>query len=188
MIILVDMDDVLEQLVEAVVQHVNDLYGTHATSADVTEWNLAAAFPSLTYEQVYSTVDDDVLWDIVQPMPGAAEALKKLIAEGNEIYIVTASLYENLRKKMKDVLFRYFPFLHWNQVIIAHKKQMILGDVLVDDGPHNLQGGNYRKILFDATHNQSFDETSVGAVRVRNWEECYAELQRLRIEIEGIGN
>ena len=51
--------------------------------------------------------------------------------------------------------------------------------MLIDDGPHNLTGGTYRKLLFTAGHNRDFDERSVGAVRVNNWEEAYREVCRI---------
>ena len=101
------------------------------------------------------------------------------MAEGHEIYVVTATHYKTLRAKMERVLFRYFPFLDWSHVIITENKHLIRGDVLIDDGPHNLTGGTYRKILFEAGHNLSFDEKSVGAVRVRSWEEACAEVRRI---------
>ena len=106
-------------------------------------------------------------------MPGANEALQKLIADGHEIYIVTASLYQTLPEKMDEVLFRYFPYISWDHVIVTHNKHLIHGDVLVDDGPHNLTGGSYRKILFEAPHNRNVDESSIGAKRARTWEEVY---------------
>ena len=180
MTILVDMDDVIERLVEGWVEYVNDKYGTTTHPDDVTDWNMAKAFPTLTYEQVYGAEKDDALWDHIRPMPGAAEVLQRLMAEGHEVYIVTASDYITLRAKMEKVLFRYFPFISWKQVIITKNKQIIKGDVLVDDGPHNMTGGEYRKILFDARHNRNFDETSVGAVRVYNWEEAYTEIMKGR--------
>lgn len=170
--ILVDMDDVLEQLVPAWVQYINDRYGTSARPEDVTKWNMALAFPTLTREQVYGAGLDDALWDYVQPMPGADEALRSLMAEGHEIYIVTATMYQTLRAKMEKVLFRYFPYIDWSHVIITENKHMILGDVLIDDGPHNLTGGVYRKLLFTAGHNKGFDAASVGAVRVNSWTEA----------------
>ena len=89
------------------------------------------------------------------------------------LYIVTASLYQTLPEKMDEVLFRYFPYISWDHVIVTHNKHLIHGDVLVDDGPHNLSGGSYRKILFEAPHNREFDETSIGAMRARSWEEVY---------------
>lgn len=84
---------------------------------------------------------------------------------------------------MEKVLFRYFPFLSWKQVIITENKQMIRGDVLIDDGPHNMIGGSYRKILFNANHNRDFDEASVGAERAENWNEVYTAIQRIAAEI-----
>lgn len=181
--ILVDMDDVLELLVPGWVAYINDRFGTSASPADVRDWNMAMAFPTLTHEQVYSAVMDDALWDYVQPMPGADEALRKLMAQGHEIWVVTATHYATLRAKMEKVLFRYFPYLDWHHVIITENKHMILGDILIDDGPHNLTGGCYRKILFTAGHNLDFDETSVGAVRVQNWQEAYEQVQRIAAEM-----
>ena len=177
MTILVDMDDVLELMLEGWVQVLNARYGTNATPDDVTSWQVEDAFPGLTKEQVYSVELEDSFWDWVQPMPGAREALEKLISEGHEIYVVTATAYQTLRAKMEKVLFRYFPFIDWKHVIVTFNKQMIEGDILIDDGPHNLQGGTYEKILFHSYHNHNFDESSVGAVRAYNWEEVYNYVQ-----------
>ena len=52
---------------------------------------------------------------------------------------------------------------------------MISGDILIDDGVHNL-GGKYMGMLFTANHNRtvSDDELSeLNAVRVNNWKEVY---------------
>ena len=76
-----------------------------------------------------------------------------------------------MEEKMNRLLFHYFPFLSWNQVIITGRKQMIRGDVLIDDGIHNLEGGNYRKILFTAPHNRFYDAEANGMIRVHTWEE-----------------
>ncbi|MBO6014090.1 MAG: hypothetical protein J6P48_01345 [Oscillospiraceae bacterium] len=182
MTILVDMDDVLEQLVEGMLRYVNARYGTTVSPEDITEWNLAKAFPALTREMVYSPEYDEDFWKTVEPMPGADRILRKLLDEGHEIYVVTATEYETLKQKMEDLLFRWFPYLDWSHVIIAANKQMIRGDVLIDDGPHNLTGKGIRKILFDRPHNRSFDEKSVGAVRVKDWDEIYREICRIAEE------
>lgn len=178
MTILIDMDDVLEQLVAGWCAYLHDRYGTQTRACDVREWNMTKAFPGLTREQVYGATEDDALWDYVLPMPGAAEGLRQLLEDGHEIYVVTATGYKTLRAKMEKVLFRYFPFLDWSRVIVTENKQMIAGDILIDDGPHNLTGSRYGKILFSAGHNRSFDETSIGAIRVNNWRETVAAVRR----------
>ena len=182
MTVLIDMDDVIEQLVIGWVTYLNRKYSLAVSPENVRDWDMSAAFPALTREQVYDALNDDALWDDVRPMPGAQEVLKRLTEDGHELYIVTATNYQTLRAKMEKVLFRYFPFIPWERVIITRNKQMIRGDVLVDDGPHNFAGGVYRGILFDAGHNRSFDERSVGAVRVRGWEEAYREIARIARE------
>ena len=184
MIILVDMDDVLEQLVKGWVEYVNEKFGTDARPEDVRSWDMSRAFPSLSRDQVYSATKDDALWDRVLPMPGAADGLKYLTEKGHEIFIVTATEYQTLRAKMDRVLFRYFPFLDWDHVIISSRKQMIAGDILIDDGPHNLTGDRKYKLLFSAGHNAGFDESTVGAVRVNSWKEVCEQVDRIAAETE----
>lgn len=183
MTILIDMDDVLERLVDGWVKYLNIQYDTGVSPDEVTDWNVGLSFPMLTREQVYSVETDDRLWDYVEPMPGADEALRKLIRDGHTIYIVTATKYQTLKAKMEKVLFRYFPYLSWDQVIITRDKHMIKGDVLIDDGPHNMTG-DFIKLLFDARHNRGFDEKSVGAIRVHGWQEAYEQICRIAKEKE----
>ena len=169
--ILVDMDDTIEQLLKAWIGRVNEKYGRSVTMDDVTDWNVAAPYPGLTRQQVYDVTYEKGFWKTVEPMPGAAEALQHFLAEGHEVYIVTATPYEHMQEKMADLLFRYFPFLTMDQVIVTTHKQMIRGDVLIDDGIHNLEGGEYRKILFTAPHNRAYDAEANGMTRVHSWEE-----------------
>ena len=179
MVILVDMDDTIENLLESWVGYLNEKYCTNVNPDDVTDWDVSKSFPELTREQVYKPLFDDELWRTVKPMDGAAENLKRLIDEGHEVYIVTNSCYQTLVVKMEEVLFRYFPFLTWEQVILASNKQMIRGDVLIDDGIHNLIDGDYIKILMDAPHNRQYDAAPMGMYRVHNWDEVYKLIRQL---------
>ena len=179
MIILIDMDDTIETLIKGWVAYNNEKLGTDTRPEDVRDWRMELAFPGHTREEVYAAEKDDHLWDLVGPIDGAPKALQRLLDDGHEIYIVTATAYETLRAKMEKVLFRYFPFIDWEHVIVTSNKHLIHGDVLVDDGPHNLQGGDYAKILFTASHNLDFDEKAINAVRVKNWDEAYREICRI---------
>lgn len=171
MIVLVDMDDTIEQLLPAWLDWLNDRYGVLVTPDDIHSWNMDEAYPMLTKEQVYEPLFHDEFWDNVKPMDGAAEYLERIINDGHEVYIVTASNPHTLKAKMDKVLFRYFPFIHWDHVIVTSKKQLIYGDVRIDDGPHNLTGANGLNILVDAPHNRSFDEKSHNMRRARSWKE-----------------
>ena len=99
--------------------------------------------------------------------------------KGHQVYIVTATEFEHIPEKMERVLFRYFPFLSPDQVIITGRKQMIRGDVLIDDGIHNLEGGEYRKILFTAPYNKDYDAEANGMIRVHGWKEIIEVIDRM---------
>ena len=179
MTILVDMDDTIELLLEALVERANERFHRNATVDDVTDWSIVCAFPGIAKRQILDFMREPDFWDGVKPMPGAAEGLKHFMDEGHRVYIVTATESEHVAVKMEKVLFRYFPFLTWDQVIITSRKQMIRGDVLIDDGIHNLEGGEYRKILFTAPYNRDYDAEANGMIRVHSWAEIVEIIDRM---------
>ena len=179
MIILVDMDDTIENLAEVWVEYLNETHGTDVRVEDQRSWDFGELFPMLDREDVYRVVKEDEVFRRLKPFDGAAEYMKKLIDDGHEIYIVTANPYQTVRVKMEEFLFEHFPFIDWKHVIITSNKQMIRGDVLVDDGPHNLEDGDYEKILFTANHNRDYDAEANGMIRVDHWKDVYAEICRI---------
>ena len=171
--ILVDMDDTLENLSKEWIASLNEVHGTSVCSDDVREWNMTKAFPTVEKSQVFAPLFDENMWKKVVPLPGAVEYLKRLIDDGHKVVIVTASHQDTVAMKLNNVLFRYFPYLSTHDVIVTSQKQLICGDVMIDDAPHNLEGGNYYGILVTASHNRTYDATANGFVRADTWEEIY---------------
>ena len=44
---------------------------------------------------------------------------------------------------------------------------------MVDDAPHNLEGGEYFKILITAPHNRKYNASENGMVRADHWSDIY---------------
>lgn len=179
--ILIDMDDVLEDLVGCWIAELNAQHGTSVEMEDITEWRIANFFPTLTVEELYAPLFDPQMWGKLQAIPGAAENVKRLIDDGHTVRVVTATHYGTVLPKMERFLYLY-PFLKWKNVIIASDKSMILGDVMIDDGVHNLENTSCAKILFDRPHNRSYDAEANGMVRVRTWDEIYDVISELCVE------
>ncbi len=173
MVILIDADGVLEDLSQKWVEYLNEKYGTSVRYEDLTEWDMTAAFPSLTREQVYVIDRDEEFYSRLEPIPGAVTAVKQLLEDGHEIYIVTTTPYQVVRAKLDRAIFRFFPFLTWMNVVITSNKHLIRGDVLIDDGVHNLLGGEYRKILVSAPYNMDYNAEANDMIRVGSWKEIY---------------
>ena len=184
MTILVDMDDTIEQLLRAWLKCANEKFDREVTYDEVRDWDVSKAYPGLTHDQIYDILLQPGFWKTVEPMPGAARVLKQFMEDGHKVYIVTATDYEIIPEKMDHLLFRYFPFLSWDQVIITSRKQMIKGDVLIDDGVHNLEGGDYAKILVTAPHNVDYDAEANGMIRVKDWDEILSAVEMLERNAE----
>ncbi len=170
--ILVDVDNVLEDLHTPWVAAVNKKYGTNVKPEDITHWNIEDFFDGLSRTQVFSPLHTRELWESLEPLKDSQKYLKQLKDDGHKVYLLTSAHPDTIPLKIKFVQ-KYFPFISFKEIIIASKKQMVKGDVLIDDAPHNLEGGEYMGILVDSSHNKSYDESKYGFIRVKNWVEIY---------------
>lgn len=171
--ILIDLDDTLEDLLGCWVQKLNEEHNLNVNPKDINDWDIGQFFPTLTRYQVFEPLFNGDFWDSVKPKENAVKYVKKLKDDGYRIFICTNTNYKHLKDKMEKVLFKYFDFLSWNDVIVTTNKQIIDADFLVDDGVHNLVGGKYKKLLMTAPHNEKYDANKNDMIRVNSWEEVY---------------
>ena len=180
--LLVDMDDTIEQLLVAWVNTLNSRYGYNVKREDVTDWDVSKFFPGLSQEEVYGIEQIEGFWDSVEPMPGAVQGLRKFIDDGHTVYIVTTASYMGIPDRMEHCLFKYFPFITWENVIVTAHKELIKGDVLIDDGIHNHTSPDCAHILVDTPYNRKFDEKALGLKRVYNWDEIVKEIEIISMD------
>ncbi len=88
-------------------------------------------------EHVFDHLDHN-LFDGLDPLPGAVEALRQLDDAGHEVTIVTASASDPQTAAAK--LSWVERVLGWGRhsVIVAQRKHLVRGDVFIDDAPKNL--------------------------------------------------
>lgn len=177
--ILVDMDDTIENLLDAWLAVLNRKYNTVYEKEDIRDWDIVSYFASVDKKDVFAPLLTDGFWKTVTPKPDAQEILRKLHDEGHELYIVTASAYQSLHSKMENCLFKHFPFVDWSHVIITQNKQLIKGDILIDDNPQHLTEGGHISIIMDMPHNREFDNERYGIERVSSWYEIYNIISQL---------
>ena len=171
--ILVDLDDVLNNLVEAWVRYLNHNHNLTVNLNDITDWDMMRFFPTLTEEQVFEPIKLEQFWWSLSVKPEAVEYLGKLLNDGHTIKIVTATHYKAVVPKVEWLL-ENFPFLSWHNVIIAQDKSLIKGDVIIDDGVHNLLGRDEKslKIIMAMPHNADYADHIIAdknVVRLNDW-------------------
>lgn len=177
------MDETIEGLVPAWVDWLNEKHGLNVAYNDVTDWDMTKFFPEISKAEVYKPLlSGEEFWENVKVYPDAVYNIRMLKEDGHKVYIVTASDYRTIQVKMETVLFKNFPFLRWEDVIVTSNKQIIECDVMVDDGYHNLEGGKYFKILLDKTYNRNLtDEQEHSLVRCSGWYSIYDTIKTVSL-------
>ena len=170
--ILVDVDNVLENLNEAWVAAVNEKYGTTVSPEDIASWDIERYFEGLSRTQVFSPLHDKDFWGKLKPIDNAPTYLKQLIDDSHQVILVTSSHPDTIGYKYRFIT-KHFPYISFKDIIFTSKKQMVFGDVMIDDAPHNLEGGKYIGVLMNSPHNRRYDADSNGFIRVDNWEQIY---------------
>lgn len=173
-IIYVDVDDTIEDLLSAWCLYLNTKYNLYVDPNDAYDWNLRTLFTTLSRQQIHDALADKELWKLVKPIPGAQKYLKKLIEDGFEVYLCTATHVDYFKDKYDEVIHKYFPFVDEHHIITIHNKQLLQGLVLVDDYIENLKDANYKGILFEAFYNKNIDLTQYENIYyIKTWKDCY---------------
>ena len=178
LVILCDADDTIENLSVHWIEALNRAHHKTVKKEDIKTWDMLSAYPDLSEQEVFAPIYQKEFWEQITPIENSGYYLQKLMEDGHELYIVTATNYETSDAKVAKLL-KLFPFLKDKNIIVSHNKQLIRGDVLIDDGVHNLLNGNYAKLLFHQPNNACFDETKHDIPRVFSWEEIYEKICRM---------
>ena len=163
--LLIDQDDVLAEYIQGVTKAYNEKYNTTISAKECVSWNLYQVFG----ERVETVMHEPDLFRNLEPVKDAIEVFERLYKSGYfEMYIVTAAQATCVPAKIEWIK-THLPFFPIDRVIICHRKYMIKGDFLLDDGMHNIEefaqtGG--RPIIFERPHNQFKGE---GILRVKGW-------------------
>lgn len=171
--IFIDLDDTTHDLLREWIIYLDIKYGTTVSYWDVNDWDLSMAFPSLTAQEVYAPLKDIELWKKVKPLWLAPEIISRLRDDGHKVVIVTASDIDIVGAKLRYTLFKYLPWITKDDVVVTSQKQLLRGDIMVDDAPQNLINGTYHGILMTAPHNRDFNTERYGLSRAGNWCEVY---------------
>ena len=108
-----------------------------------------------------STPDKYIDYSKIPVMPGAKLAVESLISEGHEVYIASTPPWRQPKAWSDKRLWiqEHFPSLA-KRVILTHHKNLLIGDVLVDDSNYRGQPEFKGKWLwFGKLHNKDWNKT-----------------------------
>lgn len=177
-----DLDGVVVDSPQQVVNYVNERLGLNLCMNDFKTYSMEDALPD-QYKWIIDTAfKDSAMWKKVGLIDGAYNTLKKVWNEGHEIYFVTSSLPQNLKKKIGHLArsLDFFPkdFV-WRHTINTQYKQILKLDIHVDDALFNLLGDReYVSICVDMPYNQT-SEHIPNFYRAYNWDDIYCKIKMI---------
>ncbi|WP_421940857.1 5' nucleotidase, NT5C type [Pedobacter sp.] len=111
-------------------------------------------------------------------MPGAIEAVKKLMEE-YEVYIVSAAMEFPLSLfEKREWLSEHFPFISWRNIIFCGDKSIIDTNYLIDDHCKNLDFCKGKAIMFTAFHNVNKNHHK----RINHWNDIHSLLKEIEAD------
>lgn len=179
MVICVDVDDVLCNLQETVIEIFNNKFGSNYTLEDFTEFDIMNILPTQDAMVIKELYGMSGLYDKVKPMPGAKEALEKLINLGHQVYLVTAAIPKTYGEKVAFIN-RFFPYIDENHIVCMRHKWMFKADVMIEDNMQTLLAKPYyHRICFDRPWNRAISDWTYDIHRCNNWNEIVEVVNKI---------
>lgn len=168
-VVLVDVDGVAADLYTPWVSWYRDKYDHPEFRVDhITGWNIQEFVKPECGREIFDWLHLPGIYDSVPVIEGALEGVQAIRDMGHRVVFVTATnLHQNGQKLLWLARHGFLALdygTHSKDYVECHSKGLIRGDVLIDDGVHNItdweqaQTGSKSKvaaILFDQPHNRN---------------------------------
>ena len=184
--ILVDMDSIMVNLQKEWYRRYNADYDDNLTPDDILTWDTHLYVKPECRRKIYSYFTPEMFRSL-EPIDGAIGKIKKWKKQGHHVYIVSAPPWGCADAKY-EWMREYAPFITSRDIILAHPKFLVKGDVLIDDSPNNIS--KYRQAwpeskIFTIAYAYNKDVEDLTDIRAGSWdstEEAWEEFDK-QIEI-----
>lgn len=179
MTIAVDMDNVLCNLQEVIIDLFNKRHGTNYTMEDFTDYDVAQILPKNEAILMKTMYGEDNLYSNVKPLPGAQNAIEKLINTGHQVYVVSDVIPKTYAEKVEWLRF-YFPQIDEGHIVAVKHKHMFKADILIEDNMANLLASpHYHRICLSYPWNVNTNDWVYNVFRCKNWNEIVAVVNEI---------
>lgn len=166
-VVLVDMDGVVAEWVAGVLTEAAWKLERHwsaderpeaPTASQVTEFNINHCFAGAQLEAVKMAMAEPDLYADLKPVPGAAEALHGMVAQGLEVFLCSSPDLDNptCASDKLEWVERHLGRELAARTILTKDKTAVLGDLLIDDKPEvtGLHVPRWTHVVFDQPYNR----------------------------------
>lgn len=123
-------------------------------------WNHVMDYPEEHRTKVTEVCGKPGFFEGMKPNPGAIEALKEMLEEGNDVFIVSSpdpNYYAQCSAEKYAWVKKHFGEDWMSRVILTRDKTTIQGHVLIDDKPQitgSVERPNWAHVVYSQTYNR----------------------------------
>lgn len=171
--IILDSDEVIVESIEKLLNLYNQEYGLNLKKEQIDNWNLSHFEKEGTDIQKYFNMPG-----YFRDLPLIKDAKKyiyQMVKDGHDIVIATSSPKNGILDKI-EFFEEHFPFIPYQNVIPITRKDLLFGDIMLDDAPHNLEHSKCKHpVIFDNRWNRDVVKYPFlkNLKRVASWKEFY---------------
>lgn len=155
---LLDVDGVLAEFIDPLLYYMN----TDLKKEDITKWDFFSIMTPKQRSDASAILHSSIFWRTQPVIPGAIEGVQKIKDADYEVVYTTKpwvrfDKWGHIRRKWLEEHFGAHP----DEVMIGHRKDLLMGDIFIDDNPEHATAFRNRQhhnvFLFDAPYNQNVD-------------------------------
>lgn len=174
-IVFIDMDGTINKFWEAFTATYNTLYGKNEFLKASDLWSYSVA------ECLSGHEDDEIdraimtrsdFWLNIPAQEHAIEVLERMY-DRYDCYILTTPWngYPDCVRDKMEWMRRKFPFFSTKKMIFTHHKNLLKGDVLIDDHPKNISNFDGKVATIDFPYNRGYcaDFRTSSWLDMENW-------------------
>ncbi len=189
--ILLDVDEVI--CFSGYLEAVNEFLDTNYTIDDFTDYYIdEVAIPKERLDEFNQFVASRNAYENPSMLPDAIKTIERLNSY-YDIFICTSCVNpfdplgsgETMKNKFL-FLMEYLPFINPNNYIFTNSKELIKGDIIIDDRVPNLDTDIETKILFPSYHNKDISKIELQEKDIiragYEWRTGWKEVEKILIK------
>lgn len=138
-VILCDLDSILADIMTPWLDSYNRDYQDTLTVDRIPSWDFHNVVKPECGTKIYDYLREPGFFENLKPLPGAVEAVSALRSAGHDFLVLTAGADVEDAATQKVRWCRRYLDLSPKQVIVTPRKELVRGDVLIDDSPEQIR-------------------------------------------------
>ncbi len=140
--VLCDLDGMVADLMTPWLRAYNQQYGDTLTHAQLLDFDIHHFVKPECGQKIYDFINSGDVYTQLEPLAGALSGIEVIEQMGHNVVIVTAGAKHVHTAGHKLEWCKKHLGFNRKKVIIAHQKELVRGDVFLDDSPKMIR--NYR--------------------------------------------